>query len=154
MSNPNPPDSPTSPETTESFADILQQYEKSHARPADGGSRQIEGTVVALTPDSVLLDIGFKSEGILPLTAFPDTQPAKVGDKVPVSVKGRDPEGYYLLSRSRVASSGGLARAGEGVRREGDHTRHRDRGSEGRRQRGCRSARLHAGLAQRHPRRG
>ncbi len=103
MSNPNPSDTPTPPETTESFADILQQYEQAHARPADGGSRQIEATVVAITPDSVLLDIGFKSEGILPLTAFPETQPAKVGDKLPVSVKGRDPEGYYLLSRSRVA---------------------------------------------------
>lgn len=84
-------------EETQSFADLLSQYEKPK-RKSDDGSRQLEGTVVSLTEDSALLDIGYKTEGILPLSAF-GNEPPKVGDKFNVSVKGRDPEGYYELSR-------------------------------------------------------
>src|SRR4051812_16411987 len=80
----------STPETTESFEDVLKQYEKSH-KPEDG-SKQIEATVVTLTADSVLLDIGFKTEGILPLTALAGEE-VKPGDKLTVSVQGRDPEG-------------------------------------------------------------
>jgi small subunit ribosomal protein S1 len=103
------PDQPTpepqlSPETSESFKDLLSQYEKSHSRKSEDGSRQLEGTVIAVTSDSVLLDIGFKSEGILPLTIFQNAaQAVKPGDKMPVTVKGRDPEGYYQLVRGKVA---------------------------------------------------
>ena len=53
-----------------------------------------------LPPTRVLLDIGFKSEGTLPLTDLPNAKP---GDKIIVSVKGRDADGYYLLSRTRIA---------------------------------------------------
>src|SRR5262249_22314203 len=43
-------------------------------------------------------------EGILPLTAFRDNEAKPVaGAKLVVSIKGRDPDGYYELSRTRVA---------------------------------------------------
>ncbi len=88
----------------ESFGDLLAQFERSHSRRTDDGARQLEGTVVAITADSVLLDIGYKTEGILPLTAFESAgETAHVGDKLPVTVKGRDPEGYYELTRFKVA---------------------------------------------------
>ena len=87
-------------ESTESFDQLLSEYEREHARVSEDGARQLEGTVVAVTADAVLLDIGFKSEGTLPLTDLPD---AKAGDKIIVSVKGRDADGYYLLSRTRIA---------------------------------------------------
>jgi len=90
-------------ETTESFGELLSQYERSHAREAGDSGRQIEGTVVAVTADSVLLDIGYKTEGILPLTAFEEGKAAKPGDKLPVTVKGRGPEGYYELTRFKLA---------------------------------------------------
>src|SRR6202042_2244442 len=49
-------------------------------------------------------DIGFKSEGILPLTAFAAAkEPPKPGDALQVSVKGRDEDGYYQLSLFRTA---------------------------------------------------
>jgi small subunit ribosomal protein S1 len=54
-----------------------------------------------VTAESVFLDIGFKTEGILPVTAFQPGESPKAGDKFPVTVKGRDPEGYYELSRFR-----------------------------------------------------
>ena len=92
---------PNTPETNESFDAMLSQYEQTHART--DRRQQIEGTVVAVTADAVLLDIGFKTEGILPLSAFQDAaEIVKPGDQFPVSVTGRDPEGYYQLSRTRV----------------------------------------------------
>jgi len=104
MSNANIPDSPSTPEPDESFADVLSQYEHSHSHKREDGGRQLEGIVVTVTAESVLLDIGFKTEGILPLTAFPrGVEGVKPGDKFPVTVKGRDPEGYYELTLFKVA---------------------------------------------------
>ena len=98
------PNSPTTNEPDESFGDILSQYEQSHThRIREEGKRGLEGTVVAVTGESVLLDIGFKTEGIIPLAEFQATgDTPKLGDKMPVSIKGRDPEGYYELSRIKV----------------------------------------------------
>jgi small subunit ribosomal protein S1 len=87
-------------ETTESFGDILSQYQKSHSRKAEGG-KQIQATVIAANAESVFFDIGYKSEGIMPLSAMLGETP-KPGDKFLVSVKGRDPDGYYELSRLKV----------------------------------------------------
>jgi small subunit ribosomal protein S1 len=88
-------------EPGESFGDIFTEYEKSHKNRREGG-RQLEGIVVTVTADSVLVDIGFKSEGMLPLSAFREGENVKPGDKLLVSVKGRDPEGYYELSRFKT----------------------------------------------------
>src|SRR5271157_3738139 len=61
-------------------------------------------TVIAITADSVFLDIGYKSEGILPLADFQSKgQEVKLGDKLLVSVKGRDADGYYELSRTKIS---------------------------------------------------
>lgn len=103
MSDPNTPDPQPTPEATESFADVFSQYEKSHARKPEDSSKPREGTVVAVTADSVLVDIGYKSEGIILLTAFAnDREHPKPGDKLAFSVKGRNPEGYYELTRGKV----------------------------------------------------
>jgi small subunit ribosomal protein S1 len=87
-------------ETTESFGEIFAQYQKSHTRKAEDG-RQIQATVISVTPESVFFDIGYKSEGILPVAAL-QGETLKPGDKVTVTVKGRDPDGYYELSRFKV----------------------------------------------------
>ena len=103
MSNPSVPESPSTTGTNESFGDLLSQYERSHSRKSEGSGQQIEATVIAVSADSVFLDIGFKSEGILPVTAFEGGgETVKPGDRLLVSVKGRDPEGYYQLSRGKV----------------------------------------------------
>ena len=103
MTDPNPSESQPIDNPEESFNDLLSEYEQSHARIGEGGAKQLEGTVIAVTADSVLLDIGFKCEGILPLTAFQSAGEAvNPGDKLLVSVKGRDPDGYYELSRTKI----------------------------------------------------
>jgi small subunit ribosomal protein S1 len=100
MSNPETPEIQSAAENTENFGDILSQYQKSHSRKADGG-KQLEATVIAVNAESVFFDIGFKSEGILPLTAL-QGETLKPGDKALVTVKGRDLDGYYELSRFKV----------------------------------------------------
>ncbi len=103
MSNSDIPESKTTAESVtepgESFGDLLSQYEKSHSRKRADGDKQLVGTVIVVSGDSVFLDIGFKIEGILPLAAGETLKP---GDKLPVSVTGRDPEGYYQLTRAKV----------------------------------------------------
>jgi small subunit ribosomal protein S1 len=108
MSNPiasdsGSPESSAVNDTDESFRDILTQFEQSKSRkPAEAGKGR-EGTVIAVTVDSVLVDIGFKTEGILPLAAFQSAgETVKAGDKLVVSIKGRDPEGYYELSLGKI----------------------------------------------------
>ena len=87
-------------EGNESFGEILSQFQKSHShRTEDKG--QLEATVIAVTDESVFFDIGFKSEGILPLSAL-QGEALKPGDKALVTVKGRDLDGYYALSRFKV----------------------------------------------------
>src|SRR5450432_1967390 len=100
MTNPTDPEILPTPESDESFKDLLVQYERSHARKDDGGGKQLEGKVIAVSAESVFFDIGFKTEGIMPLTAFAgDREAVKSGDVFAVSVKGRDVDGYYELSR-------------------------------------------------------
>jgi small subunit ribosomal protein S1 len=102
MPTSNNPDN-TELEGSESFDAIFQEYEQTHARRAEAGGRQIESTVIAVSADSVYVDIGYKTEGILPLAPFQSANEAvKPGDKLLVAVKGRNAEGYYELSRFRV----------------------------------------------------
>jgi small subunit ribosomal protein S1 len=88
----------------ENFADILSDFERSHTHKPASGARQLEGNVVSLSADQVFLDIGYKTEGVLLRSAFENNADAvKPGDKFPVSVTGRNEEGYYELSRFKVA---------------------------------------------------
>jgi len=98
------PESQPDPETAESFGGLLSEYERTKPRKNEGSGNQIEATVIAVSAESVYLDIGYKTEGIMPLAEFQKTGEAvKAGDKLLVAVKGRDPEGYYQVSRFKIA---------------------------------------------------
>jgi small subunit ribosomal protein S1 len=94
------PENQPAVESAESFGDILSQYQKTSSRKTEG-SRQLQATVIAVNAESVFFDIGYKSEGILPLAAL-QGETLKPGDKALVTVKGRDLDGYYELSRFKV----------------------------------------------------
>jgi small subunit ribosomal protein S1 len=97
-------EAPAEEEPAESFADLLRDFERSHAHKPESGARQIEGTVVSLSADQVFVDIGYKTEGVLARSIFENNaDDVKPGDTVLVSVKGRNQEGYYELSRFKVA---------------------------------------------------
>src|SRR5437879_5577218 len=95
----NLPDSPDALSADASFGDILSEFEQSHH--ASGGT--LEGTVVTVTPDGVFVDIGRKMDGVLPPDpAATGGRVLKPGDKLIVSIRGRDQEGNYTLSTVRV----------------------------------------------------
>jgi small subunit ribosomal protein S1 len=85
-----------------SFASILSAFEQEHEHAAGAA---IEGTVVAVSPESVYVDLGRKTEGLLPVTSLPAGVSAgdlKVGSPITVSISGRDNDGNYLLSTVKV----------------------------------------------------
>ncbi len=89
---------------TESFGELLAEFEHTHTHKAEGDAKQMEGTVVSMDAESVYLDIGYKTEGVLLRSAFArDAEDVALGSTFPVSVKGRNPEGYSELSLLRVA---------------------------------------------------
>jgi hypothetical protein len=95
---------PPSEEPEESFADLLSAFERSHSHKSEPGAKQLQGTVVSLSAEQVFLDIGYKTEGVLPRSAFENNaEGVKPGDSFPVSVTGRNTEHYYELSRFKVA---------------------------------------------------
>ncbi len=103
MPNQGTPESQSTSETSESFDSILLDFEQSHGHKANDGSKQLEGTVITVSESQVFLDIGYKVEGVLPLEAFASARPpVQPGDRFPVTVKGRDAEGYYELSLQAV----------------------------------------------------
>ena len=72
----------------------------------------IKGTVVGITKSDVVLDIGFKSDGLVPLNEFRDMEDLKTGDVVEVYVKHtEDLKGQLVLSRKDAK----LLRAWEGI---------------------------------------
>jgi small subunit ribosomal protein S1 len=98
MSDQTAPETPV--ENRESFGDILKQFERAHSAKKAEGSR--EGTVISIAADAVVLDIGFKTEGVLPITELRG-ETVQPGDKLNVTIKGRDPEGYYQLTRGKIS---------------------------------------------------
>jgi small subunit ribosomal protein S1 len=66
----------------------------------------ISGTVVAVGRDSVVVDIGGKSEGVIPLREFSDAGgdvPVKAGDKVDVYIESREnDDGLVTLSKEKA----------------------------------------------------
>jgi len=101
---PQPIPEPVAEEPTESFADLLSAFERSHSHKSEPGAKQLQGTVISLSADQVFLDIGYKTEGVLPRSAFDaNAEGVHPGDTFPVSVTGRNEEHYYVLSRFKVA---------------------------------------------------
>src|SRR5512137_1918463 len=92
------------PETM-NYEQLIDDY--SHfAPPAEG--EVLQGHVLKVTPTEVIVDFGYKSEGLVPIAQFsqPDgTVPVHPGDTIDVVIdrKGEEPEGYILLSHEKAS---------------------------------------------------
>ncbi|MES2622321.1 MAG: S1 RNA-binding domain-containing protein, partial [Bacteroidota bacterium] len=63
----------------------------------------VKGTVVTITNSDVVLNIGFKSDGLVPLTEFRDVEDLKVGNEFDVYVVNKeDKKGILQLSRKNA----------------------------------------------------
>src|SRR5437868_5050763 len=78
-----------------------QVYEGTFKTVNDG--ELVHGTVVALTNTDVVINIGFKSDGLISLNEFRDVPTLKIGDDVEVMViEKEDREGHLHLSRKQA----------------------------------------------------
>ena len=87
------------PEMTENFEDLLNE------QFGDNGlvGSVVKGTIIRLTPDFAMVDVGLKSEGRIPLREFGQNAELKVGDVVEVYVdRYEDREGNIVLSREKA----------------------------------------------------
>jgi small subunit ribosomal protein S1 len=100
------------------MAALLEEIERSLREPTAGEIRT--GTVVEKRPNEVLIDIGFKSEGVVSgreLERLGETlELLKVGDEVPVFVMREDKDGNLVLSISRALAEKDWERAEELMR--------------------------------------
>src|SRR6266496_1768155 len=63
----------------------------------------VKGTVIEVRPKEVLVDIGYKSEGVIPANEFSDIKTVKVGDEIDVLIeKLEDREGMVVLSKEKA----------------------------------------------------
>jgi small subunit ribosomal protein S1 len=89
----------------EDYEHLIEDY--SHLAPPTEGEL-LQGRVVKVTPQEVIVDFGYKLEGLVPIEEVRQTDgiiPFKAGDSIDVMVDrhGIQPEGYVLLSHSRAS---------------------------------------------------
>src|SRR5215831_14950690 len=63
----------------------------------------VKGTVIEVRPKEVLVDIGYKSEGVVSGNEFEDIKTVKMGDQVDVLIeKLEDKDGMVILSKEKA----------------------------------------------------
>ena len=98
-----------------SFEQMLDAYEKTIRN-----GEVVEGTVIDVKPDEIILNIGYKSDGIITRNEYTNepnvdlTTVVKTGDSMEAKVvKVNDGEGQVLLSYKRLAAEKGSKRLEE-----------------------------------------
>src|SRR5512140_808084 len=97
---------PRTPEAEiEDFATMFEASQKTGGPIEEG--KVVPGTVIALTKDYAVVDIGYKSEGQVPISEFvpaPGGEPGvKVGDRGEVLVEARENDtGMVVLSKEKA----------------------------------------------------
>jgi small subunit ribosomal protein S1 len=92
------------PTLPESYEHLLEDY--SHFAPPSA-DEVVQGTVLGITAKDVIIDFGYKSEGIVPIEQFQSPSgevTVKIGDVVDVMIdRSEQVEGYVLLSHTKAA---------------------------------------------------
>jgi transcriptional accessory protein Tex/SPT6 len=86
------------------FKELLGLYDNSFRNIAEG--EVVKGTVLKVTGSEVVVDVGYKSEGIIPISEFLDETgqvTVQAGDTVDVLLeRTEDREGHIVLSREKA----------------------------------------------------
>ncbi len=83
------------------YEQMLELYEGTMSQIAEG--EIVKSKVLRVTDNAVILDVGFKSEGSVPLDEFKDPQNLQVGDEVEVFLEHlEDQEGAVVLSKKKA----------------------------------------------------
>jgi small subunit ribosomal protein S1 len=103
---PSPPPIPLNADdedelSLEQRAEMFGQYEESLRSIGEG--EIVRGTVLGIDEKEVLVDVGFKSEGVISLAEFSDPSSIKVGDVLEVFLeKMENQDGLVVLSKQRA----------------------------------------------------
>lgn len=82
-------------------AEMMAMYEQTLSTFTEGAI--VKGRIVEVRPQEVLVDIGYKSEGLLPASEFKDLSEVHVGDEVEVLLERlEDEHGMVVVSKSRA----------------------------------------------------
>ena len=133
------------------FANLLELYDTSFRNIAEG--EVVKGTVVKVTPTEVIVDVGFKSEGIIPIEEFIDetgqvtAQPGDTRRRAARAHRGSRRLRRPLAREGREDEDLGRGREGLPGTQGGHRPRHR--AHQGRTRRGHRRPRVPAGIADR-----
>ncbi len=85
----------------EEYEEMLAMYEETMSEIAEG--EIVQATVVRVTEGAAILDVGFKSEGSVPLDEFRDPEALQPGEKVEVFLESlEDQEGVVVLSKKKA----------------------------------------------------
>jgi small subunit ribosomal protein S1 len=85
----------------EDYEKMLSMYEGTMAQIVEG--EIVKSKVLRVTDNAVILDVGFKSEGSVPLDEFKDPQSLREGDEVEVFLEHlEDQEGAVVLSKKKA----------------------------------------------------
>jgi small subunit ribosomal protein S1 len=91
---------PAAPTQEGSFGDMLAAFEAAQSNGDEGAA--LEGTVVSVGEESIVVDVGRKMEGILRRGTPGLPADLAPGSTLMVNISGRTEDGYYLLSTIRV----------------------------------------------------
>ena len=96
---------------------IAEQYGKSLSNIAVGET--VEGTVTEINKREVIVNIGYKSEGVIPASEFRYNSELKVGDKVEVYVESvEDKGGQLVLSHKKARQLKSWDRVNEALEKD------------------------------------
>ncbi|MFV0625732.1 MAG: 30S ribosomal protein S1 [Alphaproteobacteria bacterium] len=88
------------PELTESFEALLNEQ---FGEDGNITGSVVKGTIIRITPDFAIVDVGLKSEGRIPLREFGLSKELVIGDKIEVYVdRYEDRDGNIVLSREKA----------------------------------------------------
>jgi small subunit ribosomal protein S1 len=87
--------------SNDEYEAMLELYEGTMSQIAEG--EIVKSKVLRITDNAVILDVGFKSEGSVPLDEFKDPENLQVGDEVEVFLEHlEDQEGAVVLSKKKA----------------------------------------------------
>ena len=96
---------------------ITEAYDKTLSNVAVG--EVVEGTVTAITKREVLVNIGYKSEGVISVSEFRYNPDLKVGDKIEVYVESaEDKNGQLALSHKKARQLKSWDRVNEALEKD------------------------------------
>lgn len=99
------------------MSDFAKLYQDSIVDVKEG--QILKGKIIAINPKDVVVDVGYKSEGAIPLSEFTDPESLKVGDEIDVYLESKeDDNGMVVLSKQKAERAVGwemvISKYGEG----------------------------------------